>query len=1028
MPSFITNSLSTSLSDRYIVERELGRGGMAAVYLATDKRHDRKVAIKVLDSNVAGSLGVDRFLREIQIAARLTHPHIVPLYDSGETAGAVFFVMPYIAGESLRDRITREGPMPLRTVARIASDVAGALDYAHRQGVIHRDIKPDNVMFTDGHAVVADFGIARAIAEATDGTLTIAGTVVGTPAYMSPEQGTGGEAPLDGRCDQYALACVVFEMLTGVPPFTGPSALAMMVQHMTASPPRLTTPERVPLVAEQAIRRALAKLPSERFATVGEFAEALDNADTATRQETAQLPQATLPVAGPRLPVPLTPLVGRDHDVQTISALLRQPVRLLTLYGSGGIGKTRLAVEVASRTADLFPDGVWFVALAEVRDADSMIARIGQALGLRGASTPGQAVRDHLRDRDALLVLDNFEQLAEAGATEVAALLGDCPRLKVLITSQSLLRVYGEHEFRVDPLPLPDPRQSHGDLAALQESPAVRLFLQRATAARPDFALDANNAAAIAEICQRLDGVPLAIELAAARVRNTSPQVLLPKLRDTLAVLTGGARDVPERQRTMRNAIAWTHGLLSEPERVLFRRLAVLAAGVTTDSAAGICGDDDTIDAGELLNGLADRSLLRPQVDAVGEPRYAMLRPVLAFAAEMLDQAGERADVADRHAVYFRALAMEAEPHVQSGDDEWLDRLESDHDNLRAALAHLVERGLIADAIRTGVALWRYWEVRSYGREGVDQLGAALQLATSDLPASLRLTGLFAAGILADSCGDYERGRQYFKQHLALTEQGGDAAATSIARNNLGILMLRQGDVDGAIPLFEAASQAMRDVPNPQAMALGIANIGNAEKMRGNFVSARARYDEARDVFVRIGDRVNVAWSQSHLGDLARDEGNATEAREHYREGLAIFVSLAHKRGMASMLTDLGELVASQGDLLEARGLLEEALINVADLGDQRAMLRVFEVLAGVASAQLQDERAVCIAGAVAGLRDRLGAPLSDTDRNRLQGRVAASVVRLDAATRDRVWRNGLGMPIDEVIRFVTAPGPERTI
>ncbi|MGH7638986.1 MAG: serine/threonine-protein kinase, partial [Gemmatimonadaceae bacterium] len=233
------------LSDKYAIERELGRGGMAAVYLAEDKRHARKVALKVLDAGVAGSMGIERFLREIRIAARLSHPHIVPLYDSGESAGAVFYVMPYVIGETLRDRLAR-GPMAMRDVLRVAREVAGALDYAHRQGVVHRDMKPDNIMLTEGHAVITDFGVARAIAEATHASITSVGMTVGTPAYMSPEQCGGDESPLDGRCDQYAFACVLYEMITGKPPFTGSTAMSLLAQHLTATPQRLSAPEPVP--------------------------------------------------------------------------------------------------------------------------------------------------------------------------------------------------------------------------------------------------------------------------------------------------------------------------------------------------------------------------------------------------------------------------------------------------------------------------------------------------------------------------------------------------------------------------------------------------------------------------------------------------------------------------------------------------------------------------------------------------------------------------------------------------------------
>lgn len=1021
---FPPDGLTRILAGRYVIERELGRGGMATVYVAADRKHSRKVAIKVIDAEIAGTIGVDRFLREIQIAANLTHPHIVPVYDSGESDGVVFFVMPLIQGETLRERLLRAGPLPLSETAALTRDIAGALDYAHSHGVIHRDIKPDNVMLSQGHALVTDFGIAHAIIESTDARLTRTGTVVGTPTYMSPEQGAGDA--IDGRADQYSLACVVFEMITGRPPFEGASALSIMVQHMTADVPRFNGGLAVPARLEQAVRRALAKAPGDRFESVGELAAAVVDTPDATVPHTAELPAVAAPVSAARFPVPLTPLVGRDSEVQGVVGLLREHARLVTLHGPGGIGKTRLALEVASRAAPLFPDGMWFVPLAEVQDAEALLARIAQAVGLRGASATSSSIRDHLRDRVALLILDNFEQLTDAASDHILSLLGDLPRLKVLVTSQTLLRVYGEHEFHVAPLSVPSDGGAL-DLDVVRESSAVRLFVQRAIAARPDFVLDASNASAVVEICAALDGVPLAIELAAARVRSMTPQALAPKLRQTLELLTASARDVPERQRTMRKALQWTHGLLGEGECVLFRRLSVFVGGATAQSAAAVL-DGDTGVAADLLDSLADRSLLRRQIDAAGESRFTMLRPVAAFAAEMLAHEAETDAVADAHAGHFRALALEAEPHIARGDDGWLDRIESDHGNVNAALAHLRACGLVADALRIAVALWRYWDVRSYAREGVDQLSATLTLPAGESPTGLRLNALFAAGVLADSCGDYELGRRCFQQHLEMVEQSGEIAAVSIARNNLAILMLRRGDVDGAMPLLEAAAAAMREVRNPQALALTMANIGNAERIRGNFAASRKRYEEAGEIFSRIGDQVNRGWSQSHLGDVARDERNNDEAQRQYHDALATFVAAGHKRGMASVLTDLGELRVSQGELREARGMLEEALVHVADLGDQRSMIHVFEILAEVSSSRGLHEHALRTAGAVAGLRDRLGAPLSDTDRVRLQQRVARSVVALTPEARERAWRTGLSMSIDEVVRFVTTPDTPTTV
>ena len=1016
------SALRSALADRYAVERELGRGGMATVYLAHDIKHGRQVALKVLRPTLGHIAGDQRFLREIQLTARLQHPHILPLHDSGELDGALYYVMPFVEGESLRDRLKRERRMAVEQALRIAREVAGALAYAHARGIVHRDIKPENILLSDGHAVVADFGIARAVSAAGGDSLTMTGAVVGTLAYASPEQ-LLGDRDVDGRSDVYSLGCVLYEMLAGEPPFAGRDGSVETWRRFTEGPPSVHTlrPD-VPTPVEEALRKALGRWPEERFPTVDEFAEALSAGATEPSVGMPRLPTSASLQQPPRLPVPLTSFIGREREVQTVLTLLqRESVRLLTLHGPGGVGKTRLALEVAAQSAPLFPEGVYFVALTEARDVDTLRARVAHAAGLRGgAAGSPDALRDHLRGRRALLVLDNFEQLVDV-APELSGLLADSPSLKALVTSQVILRVYGEHEVPVEPLDVPAPHHAPRASTAMQSS-AVRLFVDRAVAARPDFRLDDENAPAVVEICSRLDGVPLAIELAAARVKTAPPQALLPKLRRALDVLTGGARDLPARQRTMRGAIAWCHDLLTPEERALFRRLAVFAGGATADAAAAVCASAEGGGAVEdALASLADHSLVRHRSDPSGDARYLMLRPIHVFATEALDAAGEHDDAADRHAAFFSALAREAEPHVMRGDEDWFDRLEAEHDNLRATLDRLTARGEIDDALGMAVALWRFWDARSYAREGLDRLRGLLD-AAAGVPVKLHLAALYAAGVLADTCCEYALGRRLFENHVALTAELGDPRATAVASNNLAILLLRQGDIDGAIPLFEMAVTSVREVGNLQAAGLGTANIGNAERQRRNFAAARARYEEALRIFTEIGDRVNVAWSLSHLGDLARDEGDGAAAEERYRESLAKFATLQHRRGMGVVLTDLGELALAAGNLEEARARLEEALINVAEVGDQRAMIRVFEALAGAAAAGGAAERALRLAGAVAGLRDRLGASLSAAERDRLERRVMPAIERLPADAGESAWREGTAMSMDEVVRYATAP------
>src|SRR6266566_815741 len=437
-------SVAAALADRYRLERPLGQGGMATVHLAQDLKHRRKVAVKVVRPEFATRLGAERFRREIEIAAALNHPHILAVHDSGDAAGLLYYVTPYVEGQSLRDLLRHDRQLPLEDALRITREVADALDYAHQRGVIHRDIKPENILFQAGHAVVADFGIARAISSAAGNesrtALTQPGMLIGTPDYMSPEQALA-ERELDGRSDQYALACVLYEMLSGRPPFTGTSAEGVLLRHLTVEAPRITDlAPSVPKPVAAALARALAKAPADRFGNMAAFVAALT------------APEA--PVGAPP-PAQLTSFIGRERETATLQELL-QGTRLLTLTGAGGSGKTRLALEVASRLGGgaQYPDGIAWVELAPLANPGLVPQHVADALGVRrdGIRAAADALLEALRDWKALLVLDNCEHLVEACARLTEALLRGCPRLRILATSREALGIGGEQAWLVPAL------------------------------------------------------------------------------------------------------------------------------------------------------------------------------------------------------------------------------------------------------------------------------------------------------------------------------------------------------------------------------------------------------------------------------------------------------------------------------------------------------------------------------------------------------------------------------------------------
>src|ERR687894_2385677 len=442
-------------------------------------------------------------------------------------------------------------------------------------------------------------------------------------------------------------------------------------------------------------------------------------------------PLRTLESRPNNLPMQPTPLVGREREVEDVRERLLAPeVRLLTLTGPGGTGKTRLALQAAADLLDEFEDGVFFVALATLTDPTLVASTVAQVLDVResGDQPLIEGVKDYLKDKRLLLVLDNFEQVLEAAP--LAGELLSAPRLKVLATSRIPLGVYGEHEYAVPPLAVPDPKRLPG-LEALSQYEAVRLFIERARAAKADFAVTSENAPAVAEICARLDGLPLAIELAAARVKLLPPGAMLGRLGRRLKLLTGGARDLPERQRTLRGAIEWSHTLLEEGEKTLFARLAVFSGGRTLEAIEAICDTegDLPIEAFEGVSSLVDKSLLRQEEGPNGEPRFVMLETVHEFAREKLGQSAETQEIKRVHAEYFLTLIEVAHPELKGPDQlEWLERLEAEHDNMRAALSWASERKEVEVALRLGGSLWWFWWMRGYYSEGRRWLQEALAM------------------------------------------------------------------------------------------------------------------------------------------------------------------------------------------------------------------------------------------------------------------------------------------------------------
>ncbi|MBW3634744.1 MAG: tetratricopeptide repeat protein, partial [Chloroflexi bacterium] len=543
------------------------------------------------------------------------------------------------------------------------------------------------------------------------------------------------------------------------------------------------------------------------------------------------------------LPAQPTALLGREAEVAATRALLEQDgARIVTLTGPGGTGKTRLGLQVGAELVEGFADGVWFVPLATIADPDLVVPAIAQPLGVREVAGEPllTTLQDYLQPKHALLLLDNFEHLT-AAAPAVSALLAACPKIQVLVTSREPLRIAGERELPVPPLSLPSERQARSlPSTALLEYPAIRLFVERAQAVKPDFALTETTAPDVAAICQRLDGLPLAIELAAARARVLAPAQLLARLDKRLKVLTGGHRDLPSRQQTLRAAIEWSHDLLDPDEQALFARLAVFSGGCTFEAAEAVCdgSGDLPFDVLDGLDSLTQKSLLRPEDGADGAPRFTMLETIREFGLERLDATGDADNLHRAHVDYYVTLAEEAEPQLTSPDQvAWLNRLGAEHDNFRSALGWLEQEDEDATRLRFVAALWRFWWMRGHLTEGRRWLERSLAEADDQLPAVLA-HALGGAGILAESQGDYEQATDLHVKALHLLRLVGDQIGIAFSLTNLGIVADALGDYDRANDVHTQALAIWREAGDELGMASSLNELGTLAINRGDYEAA----------------------------------------------------------------------------------------------------------------------------------------------------------------------------------------------
>jgi len=677
------------------------------------------------------------------------------------------------------------------------------------------------------------------------------------------------------------------------------------------------------------------------------------------------------------LPSPLTSFVGRERETEQLSELVRTN-RLVTLIGPGGTGKTRLAVEVARRSVDAFPDGSYFVDLSPITDPLLVPDSIASALRFlpeRSGRSVLEVLQDHLRDRNALLLLDNFEQVLP-GAVTVAALLEAAPRIRVLATSRAPLALSGEQAFPVPPLGILD---AADNVADLRQSEAVTLFVERATALDPSFSLADQDVPIVAEICARLDGLPLAIELAASRVRLLPPRQLLERLEPALPMLVGGPRDAPERQRTLESAIRWSYDLLEEGRRILFRRLSVFAGGWALDAVTDVAeGGGDHGDVVGGLESLVQHSLVH-RVPGDAQGRLRMLETIREFALARLDESEEGPDARRRHALWFRDLAERAGPHLTGPNQwRWLDELTREHDNLRAGLRWAIDTDEGETALRMAGPIWRFWYAHGHLEEGRRWLEAALGLPSSREPTAPRARALTALGGIA-----------YW-----------------------------QSDFDAALSSYEEALHIHLALGDRAAMVQALLDVGETRAVKGDPGSGVALMEESLVLARELGDRHGEAWAIWGLGTVRMFAGDLDGAREHLQESLRIFQEVGDDTwGWGNALGGLGGLAALRGDPMEARRLTLEGLALYGEQTNAVIITGHLRTLSLVANELGQYERAARLAGAEAAWRDRLGFQIPDAfDPFEDPGQAAARQLSDDAF--QRAWTEGQDMSLEEALAY----------
>lgn len=1015
----------------YEITRVLGRGGMGVVYLGWDGRLGRRVAIKVLARSILEtSDALRRFQREARILAALSHPLIASVIELARDVDAGWFlVMEYVEGRTLAERL-RDGPLPLSELLPIARDIATALHEAHSHDIVHRDLKPQNVMLRpSGSVKVLDFGLAKDMRspagkdraldslQPAESLSTVEGVILGTPGYMSPEQIRGLD--LDGRADVFSFGVILFECLAGRKAFRGSRPGEVLANTLMEEPAWDSLPDQVPAAVRDLIRLCLEKDRDRRLNSpllVRSQIEHWLQGDP----ESAELRVLGLPTLPANLPRTPTSFVGRRHELASCQGLIGAH-RLLTLTGAGGCGKTRLAIELIRRLQFQPRDAIHFVSLRTLDASQDPIRATAESLGLRDQPERSvlETIQDSLGRGNVLLVLDNCEHVQRPCARFVKAILEACPNLQVLATSREILDIAGEQVFQVGPLEVPDRHERDALPRSGVESDAVTLFVDRARSLQPLFEVDETNRPVIGEICRQLDGIPLAVELAAARVRVLSPQEILERLSERFRLLHQGPTAGFSHYSTLEQAIEWSYQLLTPGEQELFRAVSIFAGGFGIEGAVAVAGDDvDEYEVLEALDQLVAKSVVVVQ-EVSATARYDLLESLRQYGRQQLRAHQESSDVSRRHCRHYAGLAARSKQALEGPEQgDWLQLWDREHSNALLALDTASEsRDLVADGVRLCVGIWRYWFKRGLLRVGREQLTRCLgQCDSIEIEPQLLGDAYNACATFSYALADNETSIGLYLKSIEIFEQAGAEAGWVVASTNLANPLLRKGDLAGAEQLLVRALDGARRVGEARYTASIVANLGALQVAKGLLEPARSYFEEAVATFRQAGDPHGVRLALTNLAYVFDNLGLTREARAHYAESIVLMKRLGDNRDVVSTLAKIVPMEVEAGDLESARRVLGECLELVGEVQDALAQINSVEASASFAVARGEHRVAAEMIAATQTRRTEWGLAYEPAEQRRTDVLLASIRSSLTDETFDLAWHSGVPRTLDDLL------------